>query len=56
MAALENGSLQDQAEVIDGLKDAYSDLLDLDGDSLSDAFLKNTDNLQKMKEAANGST
>ena len=52
--ALENGSLQDQAEVIDDLRDAYADLLDLDGDSLSDSFLRSADNLELMKQAAEG--
>jgi len=42
MGALANGSVQEQAEAVEGLKDAYSDLLDLDGDSLSNDFLKDT--------------
>ena len=53
--ALENGSLQDQAEVINELRDAYADLLDLDGDSLSDSFLQSAENLELMKQAAEGS-
>ena len=52
---LESGSLQDQAEVVDELKDAYADMLDIDMDSLSDDFVKNADNLELMKKAANGS-
>jgi len=35
LAALNSGAAQDQAAVIDGLRDAYADLLDLDGSSLS---------------------
>jgi hypothetical protein len=34
---------------------AFSDMLDLDYDSLSKDFLKNADNLELMKEAADGS-
>ena len=52
---LESGSLQDQAEVVGELKDAYADMLDIDMDSLSDDFVKNADNLELMKKAANGS-
>jgi hypothetical protein len=42
MGALTSGSLAEQAEAIAGLRDAYADLLDLDGSSLSDAFLSST--------------
>jgi len=35
MAALSSGAAQDQAAVINDLRDAYADLLDLDGSSLS---------------------
>ena len=52
---LDSGSLQDQAEVVGELKDAYADMLDIDMDSLSDDFVKNADNLELMKKAANGS-
>ena len=38
MDVLENGSIQDQVEIIDDLRDAYGDLLDIDGSSLSKSF------------------
>jgi hypothetical protein len=37
------------------MKDAYADMLDLDTDSLSDDFVTNADNLELMKQAAEGS-
>ena len=52
--ALNSGSIQEQAEVIDDLRDAYADLLDLDGSSLSEDFLTNTKNLDLMKAAIDG--
>ena len=55
MEALESGDLEGVAEATEGLKDAYGDLLDIDGSSLSDDFLTNTENLKLMKEAAAGS-
>ena len=55
MEALESGDLEGVAEATEGLKDAYGDLLDIDGSSLSNDFLTNTENLKLMKEAANGS-
>ena len=54
MTALTSGSAQDQAEAMDGLRDAYQDLLDLDGSSLSESFLKDTENLELMQQAVNG--
>jgi len=42
---LENGSIQDQAEAALGLRDAYADLLDIEGSSLSNEFLTSTENL-----------
>lgn len=36
------------------LGDTYGDLLDVDGDSLSDSFKASTENLELMKEAMNG--
>lgn len=54
MDALNNGSIQDQAEVMGQLRDAYADLLDLDGSSLSSDFLTNTENLDLMKAAIDG--
>ena len=55
MKTLKSGNLQDQAAIIDDLEAAYADLLDLDMGVLSDSFLKNTDNLDLMTKAANGS-
>lgn len=54
MNALNSGSIQEQAEAMDGLRDAYADLLDLDGSSLSSDFLTNTENLDLMKAAIDG--
>ena len=53
--SLESGSWQDQAEAMDGLRDAYADLLDMDGSALPETFLKSTENLNLMKAAAEGS-
>ena len=53
--SLESGSWQDQAEAMDGLRDAYADLLDMDGSALPETFLKSTENLDLMKAAAEGS-
>ncbi len=53
--ALDSDNVQDQAEAIGEMRDAYGDLLDLDGDSLSQGFLKNAKNLDLLKQAANGS-
>ena len=54
--ALTSGSVQEQAEAISGLRDAYADLLDLDGSSLSESFLTNVQNLELMKAAIDGNT
>ena len=54
MAALKSDAVQDQVAVFNELKDAYSDLLDLDGASLSDEFLSSTKNLDLMKAAIDG--
>ena len=54
LAALNSGSVQEQAEVINDLRDAYADLLDLDGSELSDDFLTDADNLELMKAAIDG--
>ena len=56
MKALSSGSLGDQMEAIEGLRDAYADLLDFPEDAFSDQFLTSADNLNLLKEAANGST
>lgn len=52
---LENGSMQQQAELFDELANAYGDLLDMDGSQLSSDFVNNADNLRLFQEAANGS-
>ena len=54
MDVLNSGSIQEQAEIIDDLRDAYADLLDLDGSSLSNDFLTNAENLDLMKAAIDG--
>jgi len=36
------------------LRDAYADLLDIDGSSLSSEFLQSAENLQLMKAAIDG--
>lgn len=53
--ALESDNLELQAEAIEEMDKAYSDLLDIDYGSLSKEFLTNADNLELMREAANGS-
>ncbi len=55
MKTMKSGSLQDQAKMATELKDAYADMLDIDVRSLSDDFVMNADNLELMKQAANGS-
>ena len=52
--ALSSGSLQEQAEAIGGLRDAYADLLDMNGDKLSESFLTSAENLELMKAAIDG--
>lgn len=52
---LESGNPTDMAKAVGELDEAYSDMLDLDMGSLSQDFLTNADNLELMKEAANGS-
>jgi polyhydroxyalkanoate synthesis regulator phasin len=42
------------AETIGEIREAYGDLLDLDGSDLSSSFLKSTENLQLMREALEG--
>lgn len=54
MDALKSDTMQDQAEIINDLRDAYADLLDLDGSSLSKEFLTSTENLDLMKAAIDG--
>ena len=50
----ETVTIQQLAEVIQPLRDAYADLLDMDGSSLSNEFLQNVQNLQLMKQAIDG--
>ena len=52
---LKQGSVQDQAKAVKQMRNAYADLLDIDMDSLSDDFIKNEENLELMKQAAEGS-
>jgi TP901 family phage tail tape measure protein len=53
--ALESDNLELQAEAVEEMDKAYSDLLDIDYDQLSNEFLTNKDNLKLLKEAAEGS-
>ena len=55
MNALSGDNLHDQARVIDDVREAYGNLLDLDGSQLSDDFVKNVDNLELMNQALEGS-
>ena len=50
----ETATIQQLAQVIQPLRDAYADLLDMDGSSLSSEFLQNVQNLQLMKQAIDG--
>ena len=52
--ALNSGAIQDQAGVIEGLRDAYADLLDMDASALSYDFLRDAENLELMKSAIDG--
>lgn len=51
---LKSGNLQDQAEIIDDVRAAYGDLMDIDGDALSDNFLRDTENLKLLQQAIQG--
>lgn len=42
-------------EVLNELTDAYGDMFDMDASQLSDEFLTNAENLELLKQAANGS-
>jgi hypothetical protein len=55
MKILKSGNLQDMAGIMDDLENSYNDLLNLDGDVLSKDFITNTENLELMTKAANGS-
>jgi len=54
MKALDSDTLGDDAAIIADLSDAYGDLLNLDGSTLSDSFLTSADNLDLMKAAIDG--
>ena len=53
--ALKSNNISEQSDAINEMDKAYSDLLDLDYDSLSNDFLTNSENLKLLQEAANGS-
>jgi hypothetical protein len=52
MSELSNPELAKVNGTLEELRDAYADLLDLDGTSLSDDFLESAENLDLMKAAA----
>ena len=53
--ALKGGNEVEKLEAVEQLRDAYADMLNIDGSILSDSFLNDLKNLQLMKQAANGS-
>lgn len=53
--ALSKGAIQDQVQAGEQLKNVYSDLLDLPFESLSSDFTQDINNLELLKQAANGS-
>lgn len=55
---LEQGgdALINDLDAVKELRDAYADLLDVDASSLSDDFVKSAENLELLKEAAEGSS
>lgn len=56
LESLSSDSIADHAQIAEQLQNVYSDLLDLPFDNvLSDNFLQNVDNLNLLKQAANGS-
>ena len=56
LQALTSGSIEDQVQATEDLENVYSDLLDLPFENvLSADFLQNVDNLNLLKQAANGS-
>lgn len=56
LESLSSDSIADHAQTAEQLQNVYSDLLDLPFDNvLSDSFLQNVDNLNLLKQAANGS-
>lgn len=54
--ALKSDNLQDLAESMSEMEDAYSDLLDIDGSALSSDFLQDEKNLNLMKQAIEGNS
>ena len=50
----EHSSLQQIAQILQPLRDAYADLLGMHGDALSKEFLQSAQNLKLMKQAADG--
>ena len=56
LESLSSDSIADHAQIAEQLQNIYSDLLDLPFDNvLSDNFLQDVDNLNLLKQAANGS-
>ena len=54
MKALNSGSIQEQVQAMSQMRDAYGDLLNIDGDALSEGFLSSTQHLNDMKAAIDG--
>ena len=55
LKTLKSGNMQDIAENIDAIADAYGNLLDVDPSSLSDGFLRSAENMELLQQAAQGS-
>ena len=56
LAMLQSGNWQDHIQAVSQLRNTYADLLDLPFEAeLSDAFLSNVDNLNLLRQAAEGS-
>ena len=56
LAMLQSGNWQDHVQAVSQLRNTYADLLDLPFEAeLSDAFLSNVDNLNLLRQAAEGS-
>ena len=53
--ALASGNMEEMAEAAAEMTDAYGDMLDMDGSTLSADFLESAENLELMQQAANGS-
>ena len=53
--ALKGTDLEKQRKAVKDLDKAYADMLDLDYDTLPDSFLRTAENLDLMKQAAEGS-